>query len=107
MYPLPQISDLLDKLKEAKYFMKLNLRAGYNNVRIKEGDEWKGAFKTQFGLFKPLVMFFGLCNSPSPFQNMMDDIFITETREGWIIIYMDDILISVSKNKEELEQNTL
>ena len=104
-YPLPRISDLLDKLKGAKYFTKLDLRWGYNNIRIKEGDELKAAFKTCFGLFEPLVMFFGLCNSPPTFQNMMDEIFLMETQEGWIIIYMDDILI-FSKNRKELEINT-
>ena len=55
-YPLPRISDLFDKLKGAKYFTKLDLRWGYNNVWIKEGDKWKAAFKTCFGLFEPLVV---------------------------------------------------
>ena len=75
IYPLPRIGDLLNKLKGAKYFTKLDLRWEYNNVRIRKGDEWKAAFKTNQGLFKPLVMFFGLCNSPATFQNMMNDIF--------------------------------
>jgi len=105
-YPLPQVDKLLDKLKGAKYFTKLDLRWGYNNVRIKEGDEWKAAFKTNKGLFEPLVMFFGLCNSPATFQNMMNDIFIMETNEGWILIYIDDILI-FSKRKKELQKLTL
>jgi len=105
-YPLPWVDELLDKLKGAKYFMKLDLRWGYNNVRIKEGDEWKAAFKTNKSLFEPLVMFFGLCNSPATFQNMMNDIFITETNEGWILIYIDNILI-FSKRKEELQKLTL
>ena len=105
VYPLLRISDLLDKLKGAKYFTKLDLHWGYNNVCIKEGDEWKAAFKTCFSLFKPLVMFFGLCNSPPTFQNMIDEIFIMETCEGWIIIYMNDILI-FSKDRKELEINT-
>jgi len=105
-YPLPQVDELLDKLKGAKYFTKLDLRWGYNNVRIKEGDEWKAAFKTNKGLFEPLVMFFGLCNSPATFQNMMNNIFIMETNEGWILIYIDDILI-FSKRKEELQKLTL
>jgi len=93
VYPLPRVDEPLDKLKEAKYFTKLDLRWGYNNVRIKEGNEWKAAFKMNKGLFEPLVMFFGLCNSPATFQNMMNDIFIMETNEGWILIYIDDILI--------------
>lgn len=89
-YPLPLVSNLLDKLKGAKYFTKLDLRWGYNNVRIKEGDEWKAAFKMNRGLFEPLVMFFGLCNSPSTFQNMMNDIFVIELKDR---LYIDNILI--------------
>jgi hypothetical protein len=56
-YPLPRVGDLIDKLRGAKYFTKLDLRWGYNNVRIKEGHEWKAAFKTNKGLFEPTVMF--------------------------------------------------
>ena len=67
-YPLPLITELLDKLKDAKYFTKLDVRWGYNNVRIKDGDQWKVAFKTNHGLIEPTVMFFGLCNSPAPFK---------------------------------------
>jgi len=67
-YPLPLISKLIDKLKDAKYFTKLDVRWGYNNVHIKDGDQWKAAFKTNKGLFEPTVMFFGLCNSLPPFN---------------------------------------
>jgi hypothetical protein len=66
---------------------------GYNNVRIKEGDEWKAAFITNRGLFKPLVMFFGLTNSPATFQSMMNELFCNLITRGVVIIYMDDILI--------------
>ena len=90
---LPHVGGLLDKLKGAKYYTKFDLRWGYNNVRIKDGDEWKAAFKMNKGLFEPTVMLFGLCNSPSTFQNMMNDIFKDEINEGWLLIYMDDILI--------------
>ena len=72
-YPLPLISTLLDKLKGAKYFTKLDLRSGYN-VQIKDGDQWKAAFKTSRGLFEPMVMSFGLWNSLATFQQMMDAI---------------------------------
>ena len=75
-YPLPLISDILDKLKGAKYFTKLDVRWGYNNICICKGDKWKAAFKTNKGLFEPIVMFFGMCNSPATFQAMMDDIFV-------------------------------
>src|SRR5882762_4159014 len=74
-YLLPLISELIDKLKGARYFNKLDVRWGYNNVRIQEGDEWKAAFITNKGLFEPLVMFFGLTNSPATFQTMMNHLF--------------------------------
>ena len=63
---------------------------GYNNVRIEEGDEHKAAFITEFGLFEPLVMFFGLCNSPPTFQRLMAHTFADFILEGWLCIYMDD-----------------
>jgi len=84
---------LINQVKGATLFSKFNIRWGYNNVRIKEGDEWKAAFVTNQGLFEPRVMFFGLTNSPATFQAMMNGIFATELREGWVSIYMDDILI--------------
>ena len=73
--PLPLIGEVIDKLKEAKYFNKLDLIWGYNNIRIKEGDEWKAAFLTNKGLFEPQVMYFGLCNSLGMFQRMINSIF--------------------------------
>ena len=73
--PLPLIGEVIDKLKEAKYFNKLDLIWGYNNVRIKEGDEWKATFLTNKGLFEPQVMYFRLCNLPGTFQRMMNSIF--------------------------------
>ncbi|KAJ3004115.1 hypothetical protein NUW54_g4964 [Trametes sanguinea] len=104
-YPLPLISDLFDKLKGARYFTKLDVRAGYNNVRIKEGDQWKAAFKTAGGLFGPTVMFFGLCNTPATFQAMMNNIFRDFLAEGWMIIYMDDILLFLD-NLNDLRKHT-
>ena len=71
-YPLPLISEIMDKLKGAKYFTKLDVQWGYNNVWIWEGDEWKAAFKINQGLFEPTVMFFEMCNSLATFQSMMD-----------------------------------
>ena len=92
-YPLQLIQELIDKLKEVKIFTKLDVRWGYNNIRIKEGDEWKAAFRTNRGLFEPLVMFFGLCNSPSTFQAFMDYILQELSTKGYVVVYMDDILI--------------
>ena len=73
--PLPLIGEVIDKLKEAKYFNKLDLIWGYNNIQIKEGDEWKATFLTNKGLFKPQVLYFGLYNLPGMFQRMMNSIF--------------------------------
>ena len=73
-YPLPLISDLIDKIEKKKVFMKIDLRWGYNNVRIKEGDEWKVAFSMPESAFEPIVMFFGLTNSHVTFQAMMNDL---------------------------------
>jgi hypothetical protein len=92
-YPLLLIPELINRVKGASLFSKFDVRWGYNNVRIKPGDEWKAAFITNKGLFEPRVMFFGLMNSPATFQTMMNAIFATELLEGWLTIYMDDILV--------------
>ena len=75
-YPLPLISQLVDKLKGTKLFTKMDLRWGYNNVWIEEGNEWKAAFICFRGAYEPLVIYFGLCNSPATFQTMMNKIFV-------------------------------
>lgn len=92
-YLLPLIPELIDKLKKVHIFTKIDLRWGYNNVRMKQGHEWKGAFKTNRGLFEPLVMFFGLMNSPATFQAMMNSILKDLIDSGKVVVYMDDILI--------------
>jgi hypothetical protein len=71
------------------YFTKLDVRWGYNNVRICEGDEWKAAFHMNRGLFEPLVMYFGLTNSPATFQTMMNEIFQDLITEGVVSMYLD------------------
>jgi len=102
-YPLSLISELVSQLRGAKYFTKLDVRWGFNNVRIKPGDEWKAAFRTNCGLFEPLVMFFGMTNSPATFQTMMNDIFRTLIAKGIVVVYLDDILI-FTETEEEHEQ---
>ena len=104
-YPLPLISDIINKLQGSKYFTKLDIQWGYNNVQIKEGDEWKAAFKTNKGLFEPTVMFFGMCNSPATFQNIMDHTFFDLIAQGFCMVYIDDILIH-GENKEDLKPYT-
>ena len=104
--PLPLIGEVIDKLKKAKYFNKLDLIWGYNNVQIKEGDKWKAAFLTNKGLFEPQVMYFGLCNSPGTFQRMMNSIFRELLHEGVLANYMDDFVIP-ARTIEELEERMI
>ena len=93
-HPLPLISKLIDWVAKALLFSKVDVRKGFNNIQIKEGNEWKATFKTNRGLFEPTVMFFGLTNSPSTFQSMMDTIFKDLVLTGKVVIYMDSILIA-------------
>jgi hypothetical protein len=97
-YPLPLIKELINQLVKKEWFTKFNIRWGYNNICIKDGDQWKATFKTNRGLFEPTVMYFGLTNSPATFQTMMDETFKEEIATGDIVIYMDDILIATSRS---------
>ena len=96
-YPLPLIKELINKFQEPHYFTLFDVRWGYNNIRIKEGDEWKAAFKTNRGLFEPTVMTFGMTNAPATFMSLMNHIFLQELMRGWLTIYMDDGLIATPK----------
>jgi Reverse transcriptase (RNA-dependent DNA polymerase)/Aspartyl protease len=91
--PLLLIPELIDKLQGSRYFTKFDVRWGYNNIRIKKGDEWKATFKCSLGLFEPLVMTFGLCNAPATFQTFMNSIFSDLLDQGHLVIYLDDILV--------------
>ena len=99
-YPLPLIQELIDKLKGAKIFTKMDIRWGYNNVRMEEGDEWKAAFRTNRGLFEPTVMFFGLTNLPVTFQGMMNQILREEINTRMVIVYLDDTPIFTATLEE-------
>ena len=94
-YPLPLVPDIMNKIAStnAKYFTKLDVCWGYNNVCIREGDEWKAAFWTNCSLYEPLVMLFGLTNSLATFQTMMNEIFKELIDEGVVVVFIDDILI--------------
>lgn len=91
-YPLPLIPDLLDRLGQARIYSKIDLRGAYNLLRIKEGEEWKTAFRTRYGLFEYRVMPFGLTNAPASFQHLMNDLF-KDMVDDFVICYLDDILI--------------
>ena len=93
-YPLPLIADILDGVGKRKVFMKLDLRWGYNNVRIKEGNEWKAVFTMHIGAYKPMVMYFGLTNFPAIFQTMMNNLFWDLINQGDTAIFIDDILVA-------------
>jgi hypothetical protein len=98
-YPLPIMSELQDRVRGAKISTKIDLRNGYNLIRIKPGDEWKMAFKTWYGLYEYTIMPFGLSNAPATFQNMMNHIF-RDLLDLGLIIYLDDILIYTDTEEE-------
>ena len=102
-YPLPLIDNLIDQLRGATIYTALDLKGAYNLVRIKEGDEWKTAFRTRYGHYEYVVMPFGLTNAPATFQRMMNDI-LREHLDKFVIVYLDDILI-YSKGVEEHEKH--
>jgi len=99
-YSLSLISELVSQLRGARYFAKLDVCWGFNNVHIKPRDEWKAVFCTNRSLFKPLMMFFKMTNSPTTFQTMMNNIFRTLIAEGIIVVYLDDILIFTRMEEE-------
>ena len=92
-YPLPLILDVLENIGTKKLFMKMDLRWGYNNVRIKEGDDWKVAFTIPERSFEPTVMFFGLTNSPVTFQAMMNELLRDLINTGKVAVFIDDVIV--------------
>ena len=91
-YPLPLISEILDRVQGASIFTKIDLKNAYHLIRIKEGDEWKTAFRTRFGLFEYQVMPFGLTNAPASFQDFIQFV-LRDYLDIFVIVYIDDILI--------------
>jgi len=114
---LPLIADILDGVGKRKVFTKLDLRLDYNNVRIKEGDEWKAVFTMHIRAYKPTVMYFGLTNSPTTFQTMMNNLFQNLINQGDTATFIDDILVATDTEEghnelveevlKRLEENNL
>jgi len=102
-YPLLLITDLIDNMGSKRVFTKMDLQWGFNNIRIKEGDEWKGAFMTHVRSFKPTVMFFGMTNSPATFQAMMNEILRDMINKGKIVAFVDNVLVGTETEEEHDE----
>ncbi|KAH7563016.1 reverse transcriptase [Bipolaris maydis] len=99
-YPLPLITELLDRLQGAKWFTKFDVREGFYRIRIKEGHEWMTAFKTKYGLFEYTVMPFGLTNAPATFQSVINNA-LHEYLGIFVTAYLDDVLVYSSGTREE------
>jgi len=116
-YPLPLITELINNMGSKKVFTKMDLRWGFNNMRIKEGDEWKGAFTMHMGSFEPTVMFFGMTNLPAMFQAIMNKILRDLINKGKVAAFVNDILVGTETEEghdkiieeilKRLEENNL
>ena len=98
-YPLPLMSQLMEQVSSAKYFTKLDLKNGFNLIRIAAGDEWKTAFRTRYGSYEYMVMPFGLTNAPAVFQRFINGILSDKVDRG-VVVYIDDILIYTEAEEE-------
>lgn len=101
-YPLPRVDDLLDRLAKARVFSSLDLASGFWQIPLAEEDKHKTAFNTPLGQYEWNVMPFGLCNAPSTFQHMMDTVLRDFITEGFVVCYLDDILIASATEQEHL-----
>jgi hypothetical protein len=102
-YPLPRIEDLFDQMKGASVFLKIDLRSRYHQLKIRESDIRKTAFRTQYGLYEYTVMSFGITNAPTYFRYLVNKVFM-EYLDRFVVVFIDDILV-FSKTTEEHEDH--
>jgi len=100
--PLPLISEMLDRVRDARIFTKLDLRGSYNLIRVEEVDEYRMAFRTHYGQLEYRVIAFGLTNAPATFQSYIDDC-LRPYIDDFALCYLDDILIYSTNEKDHKE----
>jgi len=108
-YPLLLITELVDNMGSKHVFTKMDLWWGYNNMQVKEGDEWKVAFTIYVGSFEPVVMFFGITNSPATFQAMMNEILRNMINKGKVAAFVDNVLVGteMEEGHDEIVEEVL
>ena len=103
-YPIPLVTEIMDRISKAKEFSRVDVRDAFNRMRVAEGDEWKMAFRTRYGHFEYLVMPFGLCNTPATFQSYINNA-LHDFLDDFCVAYLDDVLIYTDGTHEEHVQH--